>query len=94
MCRPTGVVLRSLPARTGGFELWVADADGSRRAAAHGFQRSRNRISSMVTRGTRVAFHSYAQGKPSVYVVSAEGGKNAQRIAEGEMPFWSRDVRA
>jgi Tol biopolymer transport system component len=88
---PDGTRIAFASARTGGFELWVANADGSQVQQLTDFRGPETGYPRWSPDGTRVAFNSYPEGKPAVYVVSAEGGHNPQRLAEGEMPFWSGD---
>ena len=87
---PDGTRIVFASARMGGFELWVADADGSRVRQLTDFGGPETGYPRWSPDGTRIAFNSYPDGKPAVYVVSAEGGRNVRRLADGEMPFWSR----
>jgi Tol biopolymer transport system component len=88
---PDGTRIAFASARTGCFELWVADADGTRVQQLTDFRGPETGYPRWSPDGTRVVFNSYNEGKPAVYVVSAKAGDKPQRLADGEMPFWSSD---
>jgi len=82
--------------RSGSFEIWICDADGSN-------PRPLTRMGGPLTGtprwspdGTQIAFDSWSEGNPEIFVVSAEGGRPRRLTtnpAEDITPSWSRDSR-
>jgi eukaryotic-like serine/threonine-protein kinase len=79
--------------RSGGFEIWVCDSDGSGAAqlTSLGAESGTPRWS---PDGERIAFDSSVEGQWEVYVISANGGR-PQRLttnpSHDAVPSWSRD---
>jgi Tol biopolymer transport system component len=88
---PDGTRIAFASARTGGFELWVADVDGSRAQQLTDFKGPETGYPRWSPDSRRIAFNSYPEGRPAIYVVLAGGGERPRRLADGEMPFWSLD---
>jgi Tol biopolymer transport system component len=82
--------------RSGGFEIWVCNADGSNQAQV-------TRLGAPVTGspqwspdGKTIAFDSDADGQTDIYTVSADGGPPRRLTDHPGMdvvPTWSRDGR-
>ena len=82
--------------RSGGFEIWVCNADGSNQAQV-------TRLGAPVTGspqwspdGKTIAFDSDAEGQTEIYTISADGGPPRRLTDHPGMdvvPTWSRDGR-
>ena len=93
---PDGKQIAFASRRSGSFEIWVCEADGSN-------PRQLTKIGGPLTGtprwspdGTQIAFDSWSEGDPEIYVISAEGGKPRRLTydpAEDITPSWSRDNR-
>ena len=87
---PDGTQIVFASARTGAFELWLARTDGVGLRRLTHFNGPETGYPRWSPDGKRIAFNSYPDGQPAIFVVAAEGGR-AKRRADGEMPFWSQD---
>jgi serine/threonine protein kinase/Tol biopolymer transport system component len=78
--------------RSGSYEIWVCNSDGSNPVQLTSFGRSGTPHWS--SDGRWIAFDSRPGGKTGVFVISAEGGE-PRRVTEGNwddiVPSWSRD---
>ncbi len=80
--------------RSGGIEIWVANADGSRPLRLTSMEISGSPRWS--PDGSHVAFDGIAEGNADVYVVDVAGGPTRRMTldsAEDVVPGWSRDGR-
>lgn len=87
---PDGAMLAFASARTGSFELWTARIDGSQPRQMTYFSGPETGYPRWSPDGKRIAFTSYPQGRPAIFVMPAANG-TPQRRTDGEMPFWSED---
>jgi eukaryotic-like serine/threonine-protein kinase len=79
--------------RTGAYEIWSCEADGSR-AAQLTFYKSYSGSPKWSSNGQHIAFDSTVSGRAEIYVMRADGGDKRQ-ITHGRvpsvMPVWSVD---
>ena len=80
--------------RSGSFEIWVCNSDGSSPVQLTSFGGPLTGSPHWSPDGRWIAFDSRPRGKAGVFVVSAEGGE-PRRVTEGNwddiVPSWSRD---
>jgi Tol biopolymer transport system component/predicted Ser/Thr protein kinase len=80
--------------RSGSYEIWVCDSDGTNAVQLTSFGGPVTDYPSWSPDGKRIAFHSRPEGQAEIYVINAEGGQ-PQRLtrepAEAVAPSWSRD---
>jgi Tol biopolymer transport system component len=80
--------------RSGSFEIWVCNSDGSNPVQLTPFGGPLTGTPHWSPDGRWIAFDSRPGGKAGVFVISAEGGE-PRRVTEGNwddiMPSWSRD---
>jgi Tol biopolymer transport system component len=80
--------------RSGGWEIWVCDSDGSNPQQLTFFEGPAVCQPHWSPDGRQIAFDSSAEGRGAVYVVSVEGGR-PRRLTAGAsddgVPTWSRD---
>ena len=82
--------------RSGSFEVWICDADGSNPRPLTSTGGPLTGTPRWSRDGTQIAFDSWAEGNPEIYVISAEGGlprRLTSDPAEDITPSWSRDSR-
>ena len=80
--------------RSGGFEIWVADPDGSNAVQLTSMGARASGYPHWSPDGERIVFHSNLEGQWDVYVVPAAGGKArnlASHPAGDFFPSFSRD---
>jgi Tol biopolymer transport system component/DNA-binding winged helix-turn-helix (wHTH) protein len=82
--------------RSGSFEIWVCDSDGSDPRQLTNIGGPLTGTPRWSPDGRQIAFDSWIEGNADIYVISAEGGK-ARRLTydvdEDITPSWSRDGR-
>jgi Tol biopolymer transport system component len=81
--------------RSGSYEIWACDADGSKAAPVTLMKRGTTGSPRWSPDGSTIAFDSNETGRYQVYTVGAEGGK-VRQITSGVPHFgsnWSRDGR-
>jgi Tol biopolymer transport system component/DNA-binding winged helix-turn-helix (wHTH) protein len=82
--------------RSGNFEIWVCDSDGSNSVQLTSFRGPYVTTPRWSPDGGRIAFDSNAEGEFDIWAISANGGK-PQRMtthpANDGNPSWSRDGR-
>jgi Tol biopolymer transport system component/DNA-binding winged helix-turn-helix (wHTH) protein len=93
---PDGKKIVFASRRSGSFEIWVCDSDGSN-------QRQLTDIGGPLTGtprwspdGRQIVFDSWIEGNADIYVISVDGGKLRRITYEADedvTPSWSRDGR-
>jgi Tol biopolymer transport system component/serine/threonine protein kinase len=91
--------------RSGSFEIWACEADGSNPVQLTNFSGpqagapsnpSTHRAAIWSPDGRQIAFDARPEGNPDIFVISAEGGRPRRLTedpAEDIAPSWSRDGR-
>ena len=83
--------------RSGAFEIWLADSDGSRQQQLTSFRGPITGSPHWSPDGKWIAFDSRPGGHSAVFVIHSEGGEPRQ-ITDGQfddiVPNWSRDGSA
>jgi Tol biopolymer transport system component len=91
---PDGHRLAFASTRSGSWEIWISDADGSNPRPVTSFGGPLTASPRWSPDGRWIAFDSRARGRSDVYVVASEGGL-PRRVetgqADSETPFWSVD---
>jgi eukaryotic-like serine/threonine-protein kinase len=90
---PDGHRVAFLSNRSGEWEIWVADPDGTNAVQLTSLGRHPG-FPRWSADGTRIAFHGDPQGRPDVLVVPAAGGKPTiltTNVPNGGFPSFSRD---
>lgn len=91
---PDGKKIAFTSDRSGSYEIWVCESDGSNPVPLTSFGGPATDSPSWSPDGRRIAFHSRPEGRAEIYVINAEGGK-AQRLtneqADHLIPSWSHD---
>ncbi len=80
--------------RSGSFEIWVCDADGSNSNQLTSFGGPFTRSPSWSPDGAWIAFDSRAELQPDIYVISSQGGKPRRLTKDPSNeinPIWSKD---
>jgi len=82
--------------RSGNFEVWVSNSDGSNQTQLTALGGSDTGSPRWSPDGNRIAFDSRLEGHSDIFVINAEGG-SARRLTsekiENNVPTWSRDGR-
>ncbi len=82
--------------RSGSFEIWTCDSDGSNPIQLTSFGAPNSGTPRWSPDGQHIAFDSRKEGHSDIYVINAEGGP-ARRLTtepfENNVPNWSRDGR-
>ncbi|MGC2185532.1 MAG: hypothetical protein WA637_19855 [Terriglobales bacterium] len=93
---PDGKKITFMSDRSGNFEIWVCDSDGSNSVQLTSFRGPQVSTPRWSPDGQRIAFDSDAEGEYDIWAISANGGK-PQRMttdpANDGNPSWSRDGR-
>src|SRR4030095_14563004 len=82
--------------RSGRFEIWACEADGSNLVQLTNFNGPQTGSPSWSPDGRQIAFDARPEGNPDIFVISAEGGRPRRLTedpAEEIAPCWSRDGR-
>ncbi len=93
---PDGTHIAFQSDRSGSWEIWTCDRDGSNAMQLTHFGGSLTGTPRWSPDGKQIVFDSRAHGVSQVYVVSADGGTPRQLsndAAGGEVPSFSRDGR-
>jgi Tol biopolymer transport system component/DNA-binding winged helix-turn-helix (wHTH) protein len=93
---PDGTRITFQSDRSGSWEIWTCDRDGSNAIQLTRFGGALSGTPRWSPDGKQIVFDSRANGVSQVYVVSAEGGTPRQLTndaAGGEVPAFSRDGR-
>ena len=80
--------------RSGSWEIWKSNRDGSNAVQLTNFQGPLTGTPRWSPDGRQIAFDSRARGISEIYVISANGGAPRQitnNLAGNEVPGWSRD---
>ena len=80
--------------RSGDWEIWICDRDGSNATELTHFRGAPTGTPRWSPDGKLIAFDSRANGASQIYVISAEGGEPRQVTNDamgGQVPAWSRD---
>src|SRR2546425_4952784 len=91
---PDGKRIAFASTRSGSYEIWVCEIDGSNLAQLTSFGGPLTGTGRWSPDGKRIAFDSAAGGNGDIYVVSAGGGKPRRLTtdpAADDSPSWSRD---
>jgi dipeptidyl aminopeptidase/acylaminoacyl peptidase len=82
--------------RSGGWEIWLADPDGSNAVQLTSMDARASGYPHWSPDGEQIAFHSNLEGQWEVYVIPAAGGKPrnlTSHPAADSLPSYSRDGR-
>jgi Tol biopolymer transport system component/DNA-binding winged helix-turn-helix (wHTH) protein len=82
--------------RSGSFEIWVCDSDGSNPRQLTNIGGPLTGTPRWSPDGRQIAFDSWIEGNADIYVISAEGGKPRRLTFDADediTPSWSRDGR-
>jgi Tol biopolymer transport system component/DNA-binding winged helix-turn-helix (wHTH) protein len=80
--------------RSGSYQIWVCDSDGSNPMPLTSFDNSVNGVPRWSPGGEQIAFDSYKERGYQVYVVGANGGEPrllTPHSSANAIPSWSRD---
>ncbi len=93
---PDGTKLAMASDRSGSWEIWVSDADGSKPGRITSINSGQTRSPRWSPDGRWIAFEARPGGHGDIYVTSAEG-ISPRPVTSGEredsLPTWSRDGR-
>jgi Tol biopolymer transport system component len=93
---PDGKKIAFMSSRSGNWEIWVCDKDGSNALSLTSFGGPDVTNPRWSPDGERIAFDSDAEGQYDIWVISANGGKPERMTthpANDGNPSWSRDGR-
>ena len=82
--------------RSGSFEIWACEQDGSNAVQLTNFSGPQAGSPCWSPDGKQIAFDARPEGSPDIFVISAEGGRPrrlTEDAAEEIAPSWSRDGR-
>lgn len=91
---PDGKRIAFTSDRSGNFEIWIVNDDGSNPVQLTSLGASSTGSPRWSPDGKRIAFDSRLEGHSDVYVISAEGGsphRLTTENAENNIPSWSRN---
>jgi eukaryotic-like serine/threonine-protein kinase len=91
---PDGKKIAFSSLRSGVWQVWVADADGSNPVQLTSFDRGESRVEGWSPDGQKIGFTSDADGDFQAYTVAANGGRPEKLDSLGRGVttwFWSRD---
>jgi eukaryotic-like serine/threonine-protein kinase len=89
---PEGSRIAFASDRSGAFEIWVANADGTNQVQLTAF-RSRAAAPRWSPDGRELVFSAVGASHRGIYVVDARGGE-PREVAKGFRPSWSHDGRS
>jgi Tol biopolymer transport system component len=93
-CSPDGKKIAFASDRSGSYQIWVRDSDGSNTMPSTSFDGPVNASPRWSPDGERIAFNSNKGGQYEVYIVKANGGEPLRLTAPpsaNSVPNWSRD---
>jgi Tol biopolymer transport system component len=93
---PDGRKIAFISDRSGAWEVWIANADGSAPSQLTNFQGPMVGTPHWSPDGRWIAFDARPEGHSAVYVISSSGGEPRllnRNSFEEKMPAWSRDGR-
>lgn len=94
---PNGKKLAMASDRSGSWEIWVADADGSKPGRITALNAGQTRSPRWSPDGRWIAFEARPNGHGDIYITGAEG-ISPRPVTSGEsedsLPTWSRDGRS
>jgi Tol biopolymer transport system component/DNA-binding winged helix-turn-helix (wHTH) protein len=91
---PNGSRIAFQSDRSGNWEIWICDRDGSNAVQLTHFASGLTGTPRWSPDGKQIAFDSHASGVSQIYVVSADGGNPRQvtyEITGSRVPSWSHD---
>jgi Tol biopolymer transport system component len=83
--------------RSGTFEIWVCDSDGSNARALTNIGGPLTGTPRWSPDGRQIAFDSWIEGNADIYVINADGGKPRRLTFDADediTPSWSQDGRS
>ena len=93
---PDGKHLAFQSDRSGNWEIWICDRDGSNAIQLTRLGAALTGTPRWSPDSKQIAFDSHASGVSQIYVIPAEGGQPRQLTNDavgGQVPSWSRDGR-
>jgi len=93
---PDGKLIAFDSSRSGNYEIWICDSDGSKLQQLSSFGGPPSGSPRWSPDGKQVVFNSRISGQMGLYVVSADGGRPHQIVtgtANAVWPFWSKTGR-
>ena len=93
---PVGKRITFRSDRSGTFEIWACEADGSTPVQLTNFNGPQAGSPCWSPDGRQIAFDARPEGNPDIFVISAEGGRSRRLTedpSEDIAPSWSRDGR-
>ena len=93
---PDGRSIAFVSDRSGSFEIWVCDSDGSHPVQSTFFRGPQVGCPRWSPDGRTIAFDSREKGNGNIYVMNSNGGPPRQLTSgkfENNVPSWSRDGR-
>ena len=87
---PDGKSIAFTSYRSGSFEIWKCDSDGSNAVQLTSLGASSTSVPRWAPDGSSIGFTSDREGQVGVYVVNADGGA-PRRLTTGTSPSWSRN---
>jgi Tol biopolymer transport system component len=93
---PDGRKITFRSSRTGSYEIWICDSDGSNPIQLTSLRASTTGAPRWSPDGQQIAFDSRAEGHSDIYVINAGGGAPRRLTTEpfeNNIPNWSRDGR-
>jgi eukaryotic-like serine/threonine-protein kinase len=91
---PEGKRIAFMSDRSGSFEIWASEADGSNPVQLTNFGGPQVGSPCWSPDGRQIAFDARPEGNPDIFVISTEGGRQRRLTedpAEDILPKWSRD---
>jgi len=93
---PDGKRITFVSDRSGNYEIWVCDSDGSKPIQVTNFGGGETGVPRWSPDGQQIALDARVTGSSDVYVVNADGGAPRQLTTEPSadvVPIWSTDGR-
>ncbi len=91
---PNGQKITFASDRSGGFEIWICDSNGSNPVQVTSLGAPDSGAPRWSPDGQQIAFDSRQEGHSDIYVINAEGGAPRRLTTEpfeNNVPSWSRD---